>query len=113
MGNHTNDTSREAYSEARRAFDDLKIEDKAIFMVESAFAMVIQGVEKLGAALSQQFADEADEAAPANATSESTADAKGTAGRARGTKKTTGSAKGKTSSTRSTRARKPRTDPPS
>ncbi|MDZ4701587.1 MAG: hypothetical protein SH809_17885 [Rhodothermales bacterium] len=51
---------KEAYNEARSAFDGLKIEEQAIFLVESALSMLAQGIEQVGAMMARQFNDEGD-----------------------------------------------------
>ncbi len=51
---------KEAYNEARNAFDGLKIEEQALFLVESAVSMMAQGIEQVGAMMARQFDDEAD-----------------------------------------------------
>ena len=43
------------YSKAREEFDRLKIEEKAIFLVESAFSMLAQGIEAVGNLFSEQI----------------------------------------------------------
>ncbi len=47
--------NREEYRQARDQFDSLKIEEKAIFMVESAFSMLAYGIESLGNLFSEQI----------------------------------------------------------
>lgn len=39
---------REHYQEARRKFDDLRIEDKAIFLLESTVTTLARGLEEVG-----------------------------------------------------------------
>jgi hypothetical protein len=53
---------KEAYNEARNAFDGLKIEEQAIFLVESAISMLAHGIEQVGAMMARQFDEEADKA---------------------------------------------------
>lgn len=43
------------YKRTREAFDDLKIEDKAIFLVEAAIATVARGVEQAGRVLAREL----------------------------------------------------------
>lgn len=91
---------KEAYNEARSAFDGLKIEEQAIFLVESAVSMLAHGIEQLGAMMARQFEDET----PATAGA-------GTAGESKGTTKTAGAAKPKrAASTRKPRTAKPKSD---
>lgn len=45
----------EKYSGAREAFDGLNVEEKAVFIVESAVNMLVQGVKKAGDAFSDAF----------------------------------------------------------
>ncbi len=85
---------KEAYNDARNAFDGLKIEEQALFLVESAISMLAQGIEQVGAMMARQFDDEA-------TSSEGTADAP-----PRTTKK--GDAKATKSATPSPTPRKPR-----
>lgn len=47
--------TKEEYRQARDRFDSLKIEEKAIFLVESAFSMLAQGIEALGSMFSEQI----------------------------------------------------------
>ena len=54
MAEKTKNT-KEEYRQARDRFDSLKIEEKAIFLVESAFSMLAQGIEALGSMFSEQI----------------------------------------------------------
>ncbi len=45
----------EKYSGAREAFDELGVEEKAVFIVESAINMVVQGVKDAGDAFAEAF----------------------------------------------------------
>ncbi len=54
MAEQTKNT-REEYRQARDRFDSLKIEEKAIFLVESAFSMLAHGIESLGNLFSEQI----------------------------------------------------------
>lgn len=45
----------EEYSGAREAFDGLNVEEKAVFIVESAVNMLVQGVRKAGDAFTEAF----------------------------------------------------------
>ena len=47
--------NKEQYRQARDEFDSLKIEEKAIFLVESAFSMLAQGIEAVGTVFSEQI----------------------------------------------------------
>lgn len=49
-----NKETNEQYRRAREEFDSLKIEEKAIFMVESAFSMLAHGIEAIGNVFSEQ-----------------------------------------------------------
>ena len=59
----------EQYRKAREEFDDLAIEEKAVFMVESAFSMLALGIESVGNVFSdlinKVYKAEEDEAADA------------------------------------------------
>lgn len=44
----TKNKTNEHYKSARNAFDDLKIEEKAVFLIESTVAMLVQGIETVG-----------------------------------------------------------------
>lgn len=65
------------YDEARRAFEPLRIEEKAIFLVEAAITTLARGLDQAG----QTLADELDRAfrrahdAPADATGDAAPDA--------------------------------------
>jgi hypothetical protein len=89
---------KEVYNEARRAFDGLKIEEQAIFLVESAMAMVAQGIEQFGSMMARQFEDE-----PAS-------EGAGTAGAEEGTKKSAATGKTRRTSPRKPRPTKPNPD---
>lgn len=41
-------TDRRAYDEARRAFENMEIEDRTIFLVEAAATTVARGVQEVG-----------------------------------------------------------------
>jgi hypothetical protein len=60
-----NKETNEQYRRARDEFDALKIEEKAIFMVEAAFSMLAQGIESIGNLFSEQvnkvYEDQAEE----------------------------------------------------
>ena len=47
--------NKEQYRQARDEFDSLKIEEKAIFLVESAFSMLAHGIEAIGNVFSEQI----------------------------------------------------------
>ncbi len=49
------DPRKEQYERARRAFEELKIEDKAFFLVQEAISTVAQGIETAGRALADEF----------------------------------------------------------
>ena len=49
-----NKETNEQYRKVRDEFDALEIEQKAIFMVESAFAMLAHGIEAIGSVFSEQ-----------------------------------------------------------
>ena len=65
-----NKENNEQYRKAREEFNDLKIEEKAIFLVESAFSMLAHGIEAVGNVFSEQIdkvyesEEEAEEKAP-------------------------------------------------
>lgn len=91
---------KEAYNEARSAFDGLKIEEQAIFLVEAAVSMLAHGIEQIGAMMARQFDDE-----PTGS------EENGTAEPAKSTTKTGGAAKTKRTATpRKSRAAKPKSD---
>ena len=46
--------NKEQYRQARDEFDSLKIEEKAIFLVESTFSMLAHGIEAVGNVFSEQ-----------------------------------------------------------
>ncbi len=45
------DTHKEEYQRARSAFDSLRVEDKAVFVLEAAVTTLARGIESAGAAL--------------------------------------------------------------
>ena len=47
--------NKEQYRQARDEFDALKIEEKAVFLVESTFSMVAHGIESIGTVFSDQI----------------------------------------------------------
>ena len=47
--------NKEQYRQARDEFDSLKIEEKAIFLVESTFSMLAHGIEAVGNVFSEQI----------------------------------------------------------
>lgn len=47
--------NKEQYRQARDEFDSLKIEEKAIFLVESTFSMLAHGIESIGNVFSEQI----------------------------------------------------------
>lgn len=49
------ETHRKRYHQAREAFDDLKIEDRAVFLLEATVSTVARGVEEAGRALADEF----------------------------------------------------------
>ena len=49
------ETHRKQYYRAREAFDDLKIEDRAVFLLEATVATVARGVEEVGRALADEL----------------------------------------------------------
>ena len=53
--NNTTGKNNEKYRQARDEFDALKIEEKAIFLVESAFSMLAHGIESVGNVFSEQI----------------------------------------------------------
>ena len=52
MAEQTKDQTQ--YRKAREEFDGLAIEEKAIFLVESAFSMLARGIEAIGDVFSEQ-----------------------------------------------------------
>ncbi|GIV61630.1 hypothetical protein GQ464_001755 [Rhodocaloribacter litoris] len=44
-------TQQDAYRQARAAFDELKLEDRALFLIEAAAATIGRGLEQAGLAL--------------------------------------------------------------
>ena len=46
--------NNQQYTKAREEFDGLKIEEKAIFLVESTFSMLAHGIEAVGNVFSEQ-----------------------------------------------------------
>ena len=49
------ETHRKRYHQAREAFDELKIEDRAIFLLEATVTTVARGVEEAGRALADEL----------------------------------------------------------
>lgn len=45
----------EQYREARRQFDDLRIEDKAVFLLESTVSTLARGLEEFGRVVSENL----------------------------------------------------------
>lgn len=45
----------EQYREARRQFDDLRIEDKAVFLLESTVSTLARGLEEFGRVVSDNI----------------------------------------------------------
>ncbi|MFW5955272.1 MAG: hypothetical protein ACOCSK_00850, partial [Rhodothermales bacterium] len=58
---------REQYHEARRQFDDLKLEDKAVFLLESTVSTLARGLEELGRAVADSVEKSFEEAERAGA----------------------------------------------
>lgn len=52
----------EQYQEARRKFDDLRIEDKAVFLLESTVTTFARGLEEMGRAVAESLEKSFDEA---------------------------------------------------
>ncbi|MEM8485313.1 MAG: hypothetical protein AAF564_07170 [Bacteroidota bacterium] len=86
--------NKEQYRQARDEFDSLKIEEKAIFLVESTFAMLAHGIEAVGNVFAEQVnnmykdeeaAEEAAEEAPKPAPKKRTTTKKSTTTRKRST----------------------------
>ena len=50
-------TRRDAYDHARRQFDDLRLEDKAIFLVEATAGTLVRGLEEAGRAVTDSLED--------------------------------------------------------
>ncbi len=48
---------QDSYSSARDAFDELKIEDKALFLIEATVSTIGRGLEDAGRALTHLFED--------------------------------------------------------
>lgn len=46
---------RKQYRQAREAFDGLKMEDRAVFLLEATFSTVARGVEEAGRALADEL----------------------------------------------------------
>lgn len=87
-----NKESNEQYRKVRDEFDALKIEEKAIFMVESAFAMLAHGIESIGNVFSEQVnkvCEDEDEAEKAPAKPKRKAPAKKTTRKRPASSKTT------------------------
>lgn len=54
----TQDTDRkQQYSQARDAFDDLRVEDKALFLVEAAVSTIARGLEEAGRIIGKSLDD--------------------------------------------------------
>ena len=51
------DPRREQYEHARRAFEELAIEDRALFIVQETIGTVVRGIEEAGRALSRELDD--------------------------------------------------------
>ncbi len=47
--------NKEHYHQVRDEFDSLKIEEKAAFLVESTFSMLVHGIEAVGKVFSEQI----------------------------------------------------------
>ncbi len=50
-------TRKSAFDEAREAFDELRVEEKARFMVEAVFSTLTEGIDRLSDAISDGFED--------------------------------------------------------
>lgn len=50
-------TSRERYRNLRESFDELQIQDKALFLVEAAVSTVARGLEQAGETLAGEMED--------------------------------------------------------
>lgn len=51
------DPRAKQYEQARDAFEDLKIEDRVLFLAQESFATVINGIKAVGDALTHGFND--------------------------------------------------------
>ena len=49
------DAHSKQYRQAREAFDDLKIEDRAVFLLEATVSTVARGIEDAGRALANEL----------------------------------------------------------
>ena len=58
------------YKEARDAFDDLSVEDRATFLIEATFSTLVRGLEKAGDALARTVEQAFEEAREAGAAAE-------------------------------------------
>ncbi len=45
----------EEYERARSAFDDLKLEDRAVFLIEATVSTIARGVDKVGRVLADEL----------------------------------------------------------
>jgi hypothetical protein len=53
----SDNSSHSSYGEARRAFDDLKVEEKARFMLEAVFSTVADGIDRVSEVISDSMDD--------------------------------------------------------
>lgn len=47
--------NKEQYDRARKEFEELRTEDKAVFLVEAVASTVARGVEQIGRAIADEF----------------------------------------------------------
>lgn len=98
------------YERARKAFEDLSIEDRALFLVQETVGTVVRGIEEAGKALSREIdaafrdIEHADDGAEPEPTTRKTSTARQSTAKKTGAKKTT-TAK-KTTAKKSTTAKK-------
>lgn len=49
------DPHSEAYERARDAFDDMKIEDRAVFLIEATVSTIARGIDQAGRAVADEL----------------------------------------------------------
>ena len=59
-----------SYGDARRAFDDLKVEEKARFVLEAVLSTVVDGIDRVSQVISDGFDQAVSDCEPDEATDE-------------------------------------------
>ncbi len=78
MSTHESHKDKEAYEDTRRTFDDLPLEDKAVFLIEATASTLARGLQQAGHALAEEV-DRAFSGERRKKREASTADASGAA----------------------------------